>query len=274
MGCKNNRLYVRGIFPNSPAKRAGIQLNEEIAQVKFGQGEFNEIVSRNLQNTAAAIQTGKDPFSIKTAKGAVYNIKPEDIIINISNRPSSQSKIGRISKVSGVTVECSLTSRDKINIGDELLIFKGNRIIDTASVSLVMTSGSRLSPRTLKREDYVKLQGASAVLYKTSPSAFRPVYNPDKRDPRFTKINPEVYEYEQRTKKKDSDLKMLPFATIREINLNTKTFKCYVIHGRKRPVGSEGDYLISEVTYDPKKNGYLSCGLFKSKNTLFPGHKR
>lgn len=218
MGAKNEKLYVKGIIPDSPAAKAGVQQGDIIEEYNGLRGpEKAEIyewyqVSRTLNSNPGARVTLK-----LSRRGRNFEVNMTSVRIPItgSNLPRTDVRQVRILEFDRFEGKASTGSSDGTEWGDKFLVFNGRDYLGIATIGDVASDTSQVRMQGhLADAERSKLKGAEMYFFESSPRNF----NKYKRPPSVTS-DPVYKKYWQRLGNDSS--KILTGCKITKINKAT-----------------------------------------------------
>lgn len=176
LGVENKEPVVIGVFPDSPAGKAGIKPGDKV--VEFNIFRFFEKAdvqnSSNLQRALTDKPGRKIGLRLKRGSQNIeLSLPTAEFPVNRGNIPRSGFKGGKITGVKNRQGTTSFTAGDGIEWGDKFLAFKGAEYLGQASVTEINPDSSRIKfIGNLNNIDVEKFNNADLYLMETSPRHF------------------------------------------------------------------------------------------------------
>ena len=198
VGVEPGSLYVRAVYPKSPAYRAGVRPGLKIVAYDLG-GGFQEIDFKSPGQAADAIESPARGVKIKTDSKRVFSFNSGEYPLTSSNIPVG-FKTGKLTQLEGEQGRCNLGSRDGAIRGDLFVVLQGGKAIGRAELRRVGNEGGQVRVRAWGSERI--LPGAQLLLWKTSQNEYQRAARLDSPSREYAiVVNPVVLEHEKRVGK-------------------------------------------------------------------------
>ena len=269
MGVKNNELTVIGVFPNSPAGKAGVKPGDKIVEYEIVRG-FEKAHPYNGYRLSRSLNSNpgrKIGLRLeRRGKNIEVHLKTIKIPISGSNLPRSLVGKGKITDIKNRSGKTTFTSRDNVKWGDKFLAFNGRNYLGQVSITEVHSDYSKIKfIGNFRKINPEKFNGAQLYLVQNSPRH----YNQFKKPPSW-KSHPTYKKYWQGVVR--DEYKILNTAIITKINKTTG--KISTISHRASSAGP-GAIRVFDVKFDfyysKNKTEFLPKGCsrkFKVGDTL------
>lgn len=250
MGIENEEPVVVGVFPNSPAGKAGVKPGDIIVEYNYTRSfEIAELFNGQTLNRALTAKPGRK-VGLRLRRGSrnmEINLVTAEFLINSTNIPRSNFKSGKIIEVKNRSGKTSFRKSDGIEWGDRFLVFKGREYLGNVSITEVHSDYSKIKFNgSLNALDAEKIKNADLYLLENSPRHFNKYQAPPKMS-----NHPTYKKYWNDVVKKKYEI--LTTAEITKINKTTG--KISIITHRASSAGP-GSIRV----YDVKLDLYYSTG--------------
>ena len=218
LGEKNKKLYVKGIFPDSPAAKAGVQQGDVIEEFKRSRDfEKLEVYDWHKLNMALKSSPGSNVALKLNRRGRIIevNMVSAKIPVTYNNLPGTDARNVKILEYEGFQGKASTGSSDGSSWGDKYLVFNGREYLGIATIGDVASNSSQVRVQgNLTDTERSKLKGAEMYFYESSPRNF----NKYKKPPSVS-VHPTYKKYWQKCVK--HECKILTGCKITKINKTT-----------------------------------------------------
>ncbi len=205
LGVKNEKLYVKGIYPDSPAAKAGVRQGDIIEEYSGFRGlqkaevySWHEI-NRSLNSNPGSKVTLK---LNRRGRSIEVNMISTKIPVTYNNLPRTDARNVKILEYDRFQGRASTGSSDGTAWGDKYLVFNGREYLGIATIGDVGTDSSQVRVLgNLTDADRMKLNGAELYFYESSPRNF----NKYKRPPSIT-VDPVYKKYWQKVVRHECEI--------------------------------------------------------------------
>ena len=250
LGIENKEPVVVGVFPNSPAGKAGVKPGDIIVEYNYIRSfEKAELFKSQTLNRALTAKPGRK-VGLRLRRGGrnmEINLTTAEFPINYANIPRSNFRSGKISEVKNRSGKTSFKKSDGIEWGDKFLVFRGREYLGNVAITEVHSDYSKIKfIGRLNALDTDKLRQADLYLLENSPRHFNKYQKPPKMSshPTYKKYWNDVVKHKY---------EILTTAEITKINKTTG--KISIVTHRASSAGP-GSIRV----YDVKMDLYYSTG--------------
>lgn len=182
LGVKNDKLYVKGIYPDSPAAKAGIQQGDFIEEFKgFRDFEKLEVYDWHTLDMALKSNPGSNVALKLNRRGRSIevNLVSVNIPVTYNNLPRTDARNAKILEYERFSGKASTGSSDGTSWGDKYLVFNGREYLGIATIGDVTSDSSQVRVQgNFTDAERSKIKGAEMYFYESSPRNFHKYKRP------------------------------------------------------------------------------------------------